>query len=71
MTVPPPLGPPATWLAAPALAGPPQTPLTERQRRGRQCADCAVALTAATARPRPRRFPLRACVRCHTAGYGG
>ncbi len=35
MTVPPPVGPPPTWLAAPALAGPPQpVPLTDRQRRG-------------------------------------
>ncbi|WP_236243963.1 hypothetical protein [Streptomyces sp. CC210A] len=68
MTVPPPVGPPPTWLAATALAGPPQpVPLTDRQRRGRQCADCAVELTAATARPLPRRFPLRVCVRCSTA----
>ncbi|WP_177204338.1 hypothetical protein [Streptomyces sp. CC53] len=45
-------------------------PLTERQRRGRQCADCAVELTAATARQLPRRFPLRVCVRCHSARCG-
>ncbi|WP_236245131.1 hypothetical protein [Streptomyces sp. CC210A] len=45
-------------------------PLTERQRRGRQCADCAVELTAATARRLPRRFPLRVCVRCHSARCG-
>ncbi len=71
MTVPPPVGPPVTWLAARALAGPPEPPLSERQRRGRQCADCAVELTAATARPLPRRFPLRVCVRCHSVRYGG
>ncbi|WP_236244513.1 hypothetical protein [Streptomyces sp. CC210A] len=40
---------------------------SERQRRGRQCADCAIELTAAVARPLPRRFPLQVCVRCHTA----
>ncbi len=65
MSVPPPVSPPPTWLAAPALAGPPQ--LTERQRarptvRGlRRRADRRHRPAAAA------RFPLRVCVRCHTA----